>query len=131
MQALAGIAFAQLVRPGAPVVLGSFASSISMQSGAPTFGTPEALLSTFAIGQLCRRLGLPLRCGGHLTASKTAGCTIPEPMISIQPVRLQAEQPDPSQMKQLTSTSAEGSVNGKYDGRNRVRVVGPKKRDTK
>ena len=39
---------------------------------APTFGTPEANLSTFAIGQLCRRLGLPLRCGGQLTASKVA-----------------------------------------------------------
>jgi hypothetical protein len=52
-------------------------------------------------------------------------------MISIQPVRLQAAQPEPSQMKQLTSTSAEGSVNGKYEGRKRVRVEGPKNRCTK
>src|SRR4029079_16802554 len=43
-EALGGMTFVQLVRPGAPVVLGSFASSISMQSGAPTFGTPEPAL---------------------------------------------------------------------------------------
>ena len=71
-EALTGIALSQLVRPGAPVVYGNFLTTMDLKSGAPTFGTPEALLSTFAIAQLCRRLGLPLRCGGHLTASKTA-----------------------------------------------------------
>ena len=34
-EALAGMAFCQIVRPGAPVIFGSFASSMSMQSGAP------------------------------------------------------------------------------------------------
>ncbi len=63
-------AFSQLVRPGAPFVLGNFLSSMSLKSGAPTFGMPEPLMSNFAIGQLARRLGLPLRCGGSLTASK-------------------------------------------------------------
>jgi trimethylamine--corrinoid protein Co-methyltransferase len=71
-EALAGIAFTQLVRPGAPVVFGSFASSLSMQSGAPTFGTPEATLVLFAAAQLARRLGLPFRSGGSLCAAKVA-----------------------------------------------------------
>ena len=63
-------AFAQLVRPGAPFVMGNFLSSMSLRTGAPTFGMPEPVLSNYMIGQLSRRLGLPLRCGGSLTASK-------------------------------------------------------------
>ncbi len=63
-------AFTQLVRPGAPFILGNFLSSMNLRSGAPTFGMPEPLLSNLAIGQLARRLNLPLRCGGALTASK-------------------------------------------------------------
>ena len=69
-EAMAGMAFTQLVRPGAPVVFGSFASSMSMQSGAPTFGTPEPALVLFTIAALARRLGVPCRLGGNLTASK-------------------------------------------------------------
>ncbi|MGH8923131.1 MAG: trimethylamine methyltransferase family protein [Acidimicrobiia bacterium] len=69
-EAMAGMAFCQMVRPGAPVVFGSFASSISMQSGAPTFGTPEPALVLFVIAALARRLGVPFRSGGNLTASK-------------------------------------------------------------
>ena len=69
-EAMAGMAFCQIVRPGAPVVFGSFASSISMQSGAPTFGTPEPALVLFVIAALARRLGVPFRSGGNLTASK-------------------------------------------------------------
>jgi trimethylamine---corrinoid protein Co-methyltransferase len=69
-EALAGMAFTQLVRPGAPVVFGSFASSLSMQTGAPTFGTPEPSLVLYVVGQLARRLGVPFRSGGALTASK-------------------------------------------------------------
>ena len=63
-------AFAQLVRKGAPFVMGSFLSSMSLKSGAPTFGMPEPVLSNYVIGQLSRRVGLPVRCGGSLTASK-------------------------------------------------------------
>jgi trimethylamine--corrinoid protein Co-methyltransferase len=70
-EALAGIAFTQIVRPGAPVVLGSFASSMSMQSGAPTFGTPEPALVLWTMAALARRLGVPFRSGGNLTAAKT------------------------------------------------------------
>jgi trimethylamine--corrinoid protein Co-methyltransferase len=69
-EALGGMAFVQLVRPGAPVVLGSFASSMSMQSGAPTFGTPEPALVLYAMAALARRLGVPFRSGGSLCASK-------------------------------------------------------------
>ncbi len=69
-ESLAGMAYCQLVRPGAPVVLGSFASSMSMQSGAPTFGTPEPALVLYVMASLARRLGVPFRSGGALTASK-------------------------------------------------------------
>jgi trimethylamine--corrinoid protein Co-methyltransferase len=69
-EALAGMAFTQLVRPGAPVVFGSFASSMSMQTGAPTFGTPEPSLVLYVVAQLARRLGVPFRSGGALCASK-------------------------------------------------------------
>ncbi len=71
-EVLAGAAFTQLCRPGAPVVFGTFASSISMQSGAPTFGTPEPSLVSYGAAQLARRLGLPFRTGGSLCASKIA-----------------------------------------------------------
>ncbi|MBS0395509.1 MAG: trimethylamine methyltransferase family protein, partial [Proteobacteria bacterium] len=71
-ESLAGMAFAQLVRPGAPVIFGSFASSISMQSGAPTFGTPEPALVLYVMAALARRLGVPFRSGGGLCASKIA-----------------------------------------------------------
>jgi len=64
------MAYAQLVRPGAPVILGSFASSLSMQSGAPTFGTPEPALVLYTMAALARRLGVPFRSGGNLCASK-------------------------------------------------------------
>ncbi|MEL7013422.1 MAG: trimethylamine methyltransferase family protein, partial [Pseudomonadota bacterium] len=69
-EAMMVCAFSQLVRAGAPFVLGNFLSSMSLKSGAPTFGMPEPVISNYAIGQLARRAGLPLRCGGSLTASK-------------------------------------------------------------
>ncbi len=71
-EALAGMAFTQLVRPGAPVIFGSFASSMSMQTGAPTFGTPEPALVLYTCAALARRLGVPFRSGGSLTSSKVA-----------------------------------------------------------
>ena len=71
-EAMTGIALSQLVCPGSPMVFGNFLTTMDLKSGAPTFGTPESVLATYAIGQLARRLGLPLRCGAHYTASKTA-----------------------------------------------------------
>ena len=55
-EVLAGIAYSQLIRPGAPVIFGAFVTSIDMNSGAPTFGTPEASHITYGAGQLARRL---------------------------------------------------------------------------
>lgn len=69
-EAMVGVALTQLVRPGAPVIYGNFLSSMSLKSGAPTFGMPEPGIAYLAVGQLARRLGVPLRCGGALTASK-------------------------------------------------------------
>jgi len=71
-EVMVGIALTQLVCPGAPVVYGSFLTTMDLKSGAPTFGTPESTLATLAISQLSRRMGLPFRCGGHLTSSKIA-----------------------------------------------------------
>jgi trimethylamine---corrinoid protein Co-methyltransferase len=71
-EALAGIALIEGIRPGCPVVLGSFLSNIDMQSGSPMFGTPESAVGLFCGGQIARRLGLPWRSGGGgLTASQS------------------------------------------------------------
>ena len=69
-ETLAGIAYSQLVRPGAPVIMGAFVTSIDMNSGAPTFGTPEAAHITYGVGQLARRLNLPYRSAGSFCGSK-------------------------------------------------------------
>ena len=69
-EAMAGIAYSQLINPGAPVVFGAFVASIDMNSGAPTFGTPEASKILWGAGQLARRLNLPFRSGGALCGSK-------------------------------------------------------------
>jgi trimethylamine---corrinoid protein Co-methyltransferase len=71
-EALAGIALAQLIRPGAPVVFGSFLSNTDMQSGSPSFGTPESGIGLLCTGQIARHFGLPFRSGGGLNASQTA-----------------------------------------------------------
>src|SRR6478735_8385019 len=62
---------AALVRPGTPVLFGSFLSNTDMQSGSPSFGTPESALGLLCTGQLARHYGLPFRSGGALTASQT------------------------------------------------------------
>ena len=69
-EALASLTLVQLVAPGAPCLMGSFASTMSMKSGAPTFGTPEAGLMVLASGQLARRLGVPFHTVGTLSSSK-------------------------------------------------------------
>ncbi|NDW52250.1 trimethylamine methyltransferase family protein [Aliiroseovarius sp. PrR006] len=69
-EVLAGVAYSQLIRKGAPVIAGTFVSSIDMNSGAPTFGTPEAANVTYGAGQLFRRLGLPYRSAGSFNGSK-------------------------------------------------------------
>jgi trimethylamine---corrinoid protein Co-methyltransferase len=69
-EALSGIALSQLIRPGAPVIFGSFLSNIDMQSGSPQFGTPESAVGLYCTGQIARRFGLPFRGGGALTSSQ-------------------------------------------------------------
>ncbi len=69
-EVLAGVAYSQLVRKGSPAIFGAFVTSIDMNSGAPTFGTPEASQILYGAGQLARRLDLPFRSGGGLCGSK-------------------------------------------------------------
>ncbi len=71
-ECMAGIALYQLYQPGAPIVYGNWLTTMDLKTGAPTFGTPEAILAAYAIGQLSRRLGVPLRAGGTYTGSKIA-----------------------------------------------------------
>src|ERR1700712_5968918 len=70
VEALSGIALSQLIRPGCPVIFGSFLSNIDMQSGSPTFGTPESAMGLLCTGQIARHFGLPFRSGGTLTSSQ-------------------------------------------------------------
>jgi len=69
-EAFTGIALSQLIRPGCPVIFGSFLSNIDMQSGSPMFGTPESGLGLLCTGQIARHYGLPFRSGGALTSSQ-------------------------------------------------------------
>jgi trimethylamine--corrinoid protein Co-methyltransferase len=69
-EALSGIALAQLVRPGAPVIYGGFTTNMDMRSGSPAFGTPEGAWALFAGAQLARRYNLPYRGSGSLTTAK-------------------------------------------------------------
>lgn len=71
-EATSAIAFSQLCRPGAPVIFGTFATAISMQSGSPVFGTPEPAKILMGAAQFARRYNLPFRSGGSLTGSKLA-----------------------------------------------------------
>lgn len=69
-ETMVGVALTQLVRPGAPAIYGNFLSSMALRSGSPTFGMPEPALGSLIVGQLARRVGLPLRCSGAFTSSK-------------------------------------------------------------
>jgi trimethylamine--corrinoid protein Co-methyltransferase len=70
-EVLTGLALLQLVRPGAPSIMGSFLSTTDMQSGSPSFGGPESALGLYASGQVARRYALPWRAGGGaLTSSQ-------------------------------------------------------------
>ncbi|MBS0125430.1 trimethylamine methyltransferase family protein [Thetidibacter halocola] len=69
-ESMVSAALSQLVRPGAPAILAGFLSSMSLRTGSPTFGTPEPALGSLVMGQLARRLNLPLRCAGNFSTSK-------------------------------------------------------------
>jgi trimethylamine---corrinoid protein Co-methyltransferase len=84
-ETMVGVALGQLVRPGSPVIYGNFLSSMALRSGSPTFGTPEPALGSLVVGQLARRVGLPLRCSGAFTSSKIAdGQAMMESAVSMQ-----------------------------------------------
>lgn len=69
-EALAGLAYTQVVRRGAPAIYGHFLSTVSMKSGAPMAGTPEISLMNFMVGQLARHYGVPWRSSNLLGGSK-------------------------------------------------------------
>lgn len=84
-ETMVGCALTQLARPGAPTVFGNFLSSTDLRTGSPTFGTPESALGSLVVGQLARRLGLPLRCSGAFTSSKVAdGKAMTESAVAMQ-----------------------------------------------
>ncbi len=88
-EALAGIALVQLIRPGCPVVFGSFLSNTDMQSGSPSFGTPESAVGLLCTGQMARHFGLPWRSGGGLTASQAVDAQAAyEAMMTMMPTML-------------------------------------------
>ena len=89
-EALIGIALAQAVQPGCPVLLGSFLSNTDMKSGSPSFGTPESAIGLFCTGQIARRLGLPWRSGGGgLTSSQSVDAQAAyEAMMTMMPAFL-------------------------------------------
>ena len=88
-EAMAGIALTQLIRPGAPVVFGSFLSNTDMQSGSPSFGTPESAIGLLCTGQIARHFGLPWRSGGGLTSSQTVDAQASyEAMMTMLPTML-------------------------------------------
>jgi trimethylamine--corrinoid protein Co-methyltransferase len=83
-ETMVGCAMTQLERPGAPVIYGNFLSSMSLRSGSPTFGTPEPAIGSMVVGQLARRLKLPLRCAGAFTTSKLPdGQAMQESVVSM------------------------------------------------
>jgi trimethylamine--corrinoid protein Co-methyltransferase len=82
-EALAGIAFMQMVEPGAPVLYGGFTSNVDMKSGAPAFGTPEYAKAVLVGGQLARRYGFPYRSSNVNASNHPDGQAVWESMMSI------------------------------------------------
>ncbi len=82
-EALAGLTLAQIVRPGAPVMYGSFTSNVDMKSGSPAFGTPEYVKAAFGAGQLARFLGLPWRSSNATAANIPDAQSVYESQMSL------------------------------------------------
>ncbi|MFM8266967.1 MAG: trimethylamine methyltransferase family protein [Ilumatobacteraceae bacterium] len=84
-ETMVGIALGQLVRRGSPAIYGNFLSTLALRTGSPTFGTPEPAIGSLVVGQMARRVGLPLRCSGAFTSSKVAdGQAMAESAVSFQ-----------------------------------------------
>jgi trimethylamine--corrinoid protein Co-methyltransferase len=82
-EALFGIALSQIVRPGAPVMYGSFTSNVDMKSGSPAFGTPEYAKAAFGAGQLARRIGVPWRCSSATASNAPDAQAVYESQMSL------------------------------------------------
>jgi len=82
-EVLAVTTYAQLVRPGAPVMYGSFASNVDMRSGSPALGTPEYAKAAQASGQIARRLGLPFRSSNTTVSNCIDGQAVFESEMSL------------------------------------------------
>ena len=87
-EALAGLAFAQLVRPGAPVIYGGFTSNVDMKSGAPAFGTPEYMKAALLGGQMARRYGVPYRTSNACAANAVDAQAAYESVFSLWAVTM-------------------------------------------
>ncbi len=81
-EALAGITLSQIVRPGSPVMYGSFTSNVDMKSGSPAFGTPESVRAAFGAGQLARHIGIPWRGSAATASNSPDGQSVYEYMMS-------------------------------------------------
>lgn len=68
-EALSAMALLQLVRPGAPVVMGSFTTRADLRTGMPAFGTAENMRATQMAGQMARAWRVPFRSSGVCTAN--------------------------------------------------------------
>ena len=82
-EALAGIVFSQMVRPGAPAMYGGFTSNVDMQSGAPAFGTPEYMKAQHIGGQLARRYNIPYRTSNVCAANTVDAQSAYESVFSL------------------------------------------------
>ncbi|MEE2697174.1 MAG: trimethylamine methyltransferase family protein, partial [Actinomycetota bacterium] len=82
-EALAGIAYTQVVRPGAPVSYGGFTSNVDMRSGSPAFGTPEYWKACLVGGQLARRYDVPYRSSNVNASNSVDAQSAYESVIAI------------------------------------------------
>jgi trimethylamine--corrinoid protein Co-methyltransferase len=82
-EALVGVTLTQIVRPGVPVMYGSFTSNVDMRSGSPAFGTPEYAKAAQAGGQLARHYGLPFRSSNTTAANAVDGQAMYESATSL------------------------------------------------
>jgi trimethylamine--corrinoid protein Co-methyltransferase len=88
-ECLAGVVLAQMVRPGSPVMYGSFLAGLEMRTGAPAFGRPETALGILGSAQMARRYGIPCRAGGVMTNSKVPDAQAgQEKMMMLWPIIL-------------------------------------------
>jgi trimethylamine---corrinoid protein Co-methyltransferase len=83
-EALAVVTLCQLVRAGAPCVMGGFTSNVDMRTGSPAFGTPEYVHAVIATAQIGRRLKLPVRTSAVNAAPTVDAQSTYETAFSLQ-----------------------------------------------